>query len=120
MSKIYLRHDLSDQHLGKAEIKSLNNDDKPDHIDIPVNFGNLKRAITMTTSDVIAMAEGLGFKVFKEGMFNHDISSLEKSKYSTPFLKSSDSRLMENKADIISSSIDEKGVTTVKIKRDEE
>ena len=59
MAKTYIAHDFSDQSIGKAEVGSLNNNGIPDYVDLPINFGNLKRTVTITTSDLIAMLNAL-------------------------------------------------------------
>lgn len=59
MTKIYINHEFSDQRIGKVEVKSLNMDGNPDYVDIPVKFGNLKKVISLTTSDIVALARAL-------------------------------------------------------------
>lgn len=65
MTKIHLAHDFSGQSIGKAEVGSLNNDGIPDYIDLPINFGNLKRTVTITTSDLIEMCKALKVEIKK-------------------------------------------------------
>ena len=65
MTQINLNHEFSDQSIDKAKVKSLNNDGNPDCIYLLISTKYIEIEVSLTTSDVIAMANGLNMEVKK-------------------------------------------------------
>lgn len=139
MTRKTVKHDYSDEHITQCEIGSTNNDGNNDFaiLHTKYDFKRYKLGLTMADlkmtlnemgyeitrkQDIVSGGVGLpGHKGVIDGVISGDGGSVTYPIATDVRYKAiSDPRLMENKTDIISGSVDENGITTVKIKRDEQ